>query len=143
MPWKKPCDWSASSPVTPAYRSSSLSPPRSTRRQSTNAHHAWLFASYIMGQAASRQRGTPGETQTLLSSDLEEVEEVDHDHDGCYPRHGPHDICPANPYADLPVYTTIHRYVVGLKELFREEMADLVGLSGFGGISSRPLVSRI
>ena len=68
-----------------------------------------------MGQAASRQRGTPGETQRLLPSDLEEVEEVDHDHDGCYPRHGPHDICPANPYADLPVYTTIHRYVVGLR----------------------------
>lgn len=40
--------------------------------------------------------------------------EMDHDHDGCFPPHGPNDICPANPYADLPVYTTIHRYATAL-----------------------------
>ena len=64
-----------------------------------------------MGQQHSHQSSRDGETQLLLPGDAEEVvQEIDHDHDGCYPRHGPTDVCPANPYADLPVYTTIHRY---------------------------------
>ena len=80
-----------------------------------------------MGQQSSRHRRAPGETNRLLpSDDPEEVEEMDHDHDGCYPPHGPHDICPANPYADLPVYTTIHRYVV-YKIDVRKMLADIAG----------------
>lgn len=67
-----------------------------------------------MGQQSSRTSSRhDGETQRLLPGDADEVvQEIDHDQDGCFPRHGPHDVCPANPYADLPVYTTIHRYVV-------------------------------
>ncbi|KAN0122224.1 hypothetical protein V8E51_000550 [Hyaloscypha variabilis] len=55
-----------------------------------------------MGQQTSQ--ASAGETQRLLTPDPEEV-----DHDGCFPPHGIHDICPSNPHADLPVYTTIHR----------------------------------
>ncbi|KAG0651002.1 Anaphase-promoting complex subunit 2 [Hyphodiscus hymeniophilus] len=63
-----------------------------------------------MGQQFSHMYPRHGENQPLLPEDAEEVvQEIDHDHDGCFPRHGPHDVCPANPYADLPVYTTIHR----------------------------------
>ena len=53
---------------------------------------------------------TSGERTRLLpsgpppGSDPEQV-----GHDGCFPPHGIDDLCPANPYADLPVYTTIHR----------------------------------
>ena len=67
----------------------------------------------IMGQQQSSHLSFRhgGETERLLPSE-DPVPEVDHDHDGCFPRHGPNDICPANPYADLPVYTTIHRYVM-------------------------------
>jgi hypothetical protein len=57
-----------------------------------------------MGQQPSRPSPRAGETQRLLSPDPEQV-----DQDGCFPPHGIHDICPANPHADLPVYTTIHR----------------------------------
>lgn len=66
-----------------------------------------------MGQQSSHtssRRG--GEHQPLLQGDAEEVvQEIDHDHDGCVPRHGPNAVCPADPYSDLPVYTTIHRCV--------------------------------
>jgi hypothetical protein len=52
-----------------------------------------------------RDDSIQGETTRLLQQpDPEQV-----DHDGCFPPHGIHDLCPANPYADLPVYTTIHR----------------------------------
>lgn len=66
-----------------------------------------------MGQQSSQVVSRYGETQRLLPAE-DPVPEVDHDHDGCYPPHGPNDVCPANPYADLPVYTTIHRYVTML-----------------------------
>jgi hypothetical protein len=67
-----------------------------------------------MGQQSSHQPSRHGgETDRLLPGDPEVVREADHDHDGCFPPHGPQDFCPANPYADLPVYTTIHRYVKG------------------------------
>lgn len=45
-----------------------------------------------------------GETQGLLSVDAELV-----NHDGCFPPHSINDVCPANPHAKLPIYTTIHR----------------------------------
>ncbi|KAE8447580.1 hypothetical protein EG329_010551 [Mollisiaceae sp. DMI_Dod_QoI] len=59
-----------------------------------------------MGQqsSASRHLQRSRETERLLPLDPEEV-----DHDGCSPPHGLRDVCPANPFADLPVYTTIHR----------------------------------
>ncbi|RDL34520.1 Uncharacterized protein BP5553_07648 [Venustampulla echinocandica] len=47
------------------------------------------------------------ETQPLLPLDIDPEEEVDQD--GCFPPHNVHDLCPANPHAHLPVYTTIHR----------------------------------
>lgn len=50
-----------------------------------------------------------GESQRLLPPDDAPV-----DHDGCFPPHGLHEPCPANPHADLPVYTTIHRCVSAL-----------------------------
>jgi hypothetical protein len=87
-----------------------------------------------MGQQSSHllsQHG--GETQPLLPEDAEEVvREVDHDHDGCFPPHGPHDICPANPYANLPVYTTIHRYASGISQFvgLSHDIGMLADLSG-------------
>jgi hypothetical protein len=61
-----------------------------------------------MGQRSSRlNRG--GEQQRLLP--LLDPEEVNSqiDHDGCFPPHRIDDVCPANPWPDLPVYATIHR----------------------------------
>lgn len=56
-----------------------------------------------------------GETQHLLQPDPEQV-----DNDGCFPPHGLHDLCPVNPYADLPVYTTIHR--------IRRDIIEAIGM---------------
>jgi hypothetical protein len=59
-----------------------------------------------MGQQPSRgDSPSPEESEMLLPVNPEDI-----DHDGCFPPHGIHDVCPANPYTDLPVYTTIHRY---------------------------------
>ena len=56
-----------------------------------------------MGQKSSQL-----ERQRLLPPDPEHLnDEVDHD--GCFPPHRTRDVCPANPWADLPVYATIHR----------------------------------
>lgn len=52
-----------------------------------------------------RDQRDEGENQRLLPHDVE-AEEFDH-HDGCFPPHAPNQ---TSPYADLPVYTTIHRY---------------------------------
>jgi hypothetical protein len=41
--------------------------------------------------------------------DGRDLEHDEVDHDGCFPPHRLHEICPANPNRDLPVYTTIHR----------------------------------
>ena len=61
-----------------------------------------------MGQQFSRSNSPApdreGETQSLLLADPEQV-----DHDGCFPPHSVNDVCPANPHAKLPIYTTIHR----------------------------------
>ncbi|TVY94499.1 hypothetical protein LAWI1_G000048 [Lachnellula willkommii] len=51
-----------------------------------------------------RHQRDEGENQRLLPHDVE-AEEFDH-HDGCFPPHAPNQ---TSPYADLPVYTTIHR----------------------------------
>jgi len=81
---------------------------------------AWLTAAISLiarkGQEASHPRRSSSyfdrdqhdeaESARLLPHDVEEI-----DHDGCFPPHAHHDICPANPHADLPVYTTIHRYL--------------------------------
>ncbi|KAF4635497.1 hypothetical protein G7Y89_g2606 [Cudoniella acicularis] len=66
-----------------------------------------------MGQQSSQpsypsslQRdASASETQRLLPPDPEE--EIDHD--GCFPPHTINELCPANPFVDLPVYITIHR----------------------------------
>ncbi|RDW85012.1 hypothetical protein BP6252_02602 [Coleophoma cylindrospora] len=49
--------------------------------------------------------GQASETDRLLpSSDDNTI-----DQDGCFPPHALRDLCPANPYASLPVYKNIHR----------------------------------
>lgn len=89
-----------------------------------------------MGQQSSKRYslsearwGSERENERLLQRGGGDLEQVDQD--GCFPPHGIHDICmwflgsrstisvadlgtlgPANPYADLPVYTTIHRYIL-------------------------------
>lgn len=35
-------------------------------------------------------------------------EELQLDHDGCFPPHGVNEMCPVNPCRDLPTYRTIH-----------------------------------
>jgi hypothetical protein len=69
-----------------------------------------MFNSFSMHGQQSSHSGhglsAVNETTHLLPACPEE--EVDHD--GCFPPHGVHDICPANPHAALPVYITIHRY---------------------------------
>lgn len=67
---------------------------------------AYAYSSHSNQQSQMRRNdSTLGETTRLLQHpDPEQV-----DHDGCFPPHGIHDLSPANPFADLPVYTTIHR----------------------------------
>ena len=48
--------------------------------------------------------------------------ELEIDHDGCFPPHGVHEPCPANPCRDLPVYHTIHRV--------RREIIEAIGMFG-------------
>ncbi|KUJ24087.1 uncharacterized protein LY89DRAFT_604478 [Mollisia scopiformis] len=57
-----------------------------------------------MGQQSSVARHGSRETDRLLPLGPDDI-----DHDGCFPPHSARDPCPANPYANLPVYTTIHR----------------------------------
>ena len=57
-----------------------------------------------MGQSSTRL-DAEAEVQPLLQHDPE-----DSHHHGCFPPHRLEDVCPANPWVDLPVYTTIHRY---------------------------------
>jgi len=59
-----------------------------------------------MGQQFTRF-SEEGERQRLLQQDPENSH-----HDGCFPPHRAEDVCPANPWTDLPVYTTIHRFVL-------------------------------
>ncbi|TVY30481.1 hypothetical protein LHYA1_G000520 [Lachnellula hyalina] len=74
-----------------------------------------MFAWLTVGRAKEPRRSSSyldrdqrdeGESQRLLPGDVDvEAEELDH-HDGCFPPHAPDQ---TSPYADLPVYTTIHR----------------------------------
>ncbi|TVY44990.1 Calcium channel [Lachnellula subtilissima] len=79
---------------------------------------AWLTAvisHFTVGTAKEPRRSSSyfdrdqrdeGESQRLLPGDVDvEAEELDH-HDGCFPPHAPGQ---TSPYANLPVYTTIHR----------------------------------
>jgi hypothetical protein len=126
------CDWPMAKRKPPPYRVSGLSAPKhrhpapapapvdesttvlftclelDPESPLTPGHTIIQYASWfcVMGQQSSQPSQHGGETQRLLSPDPEQV-----DHDGCFPPHGIHDICPANPHADLPVYVTIHRYV--------------------------------
>ncbi|TVY59164.1 Calcium channel YVC1 [Lachnellula cervina] len=65
-----------------------------------------------------RDQRDEGENQRLLPHDVE-AEEFDH-HDGCFPPHAPNQ---TSPYADLPVYTTIHRYrITRVQDLIRRDV---------------------
>jgi hypothetical protein len=95
-----------------------------------------------MGQHSSRLASWHrDETERLLPPDQERV---DHEHDGCYPPHGPREACPAYPYADLPVYTTIHRYVryLHIYDLDRRKIVNCVVICviAFGEILFKLLV---
>jgi hypothetical protein len=79
-----------------------------------------------------RDQRDEAENERLLPNDVEGEE---FDHDGCFPPHPHHDLCPANPYSHLPVYTTIHRYDPLLRFVDCAWVTDLEIHLGYGEMS--------